>query len=266
MGDGIGLVIGIVQGIMRSPGPIQRPAQEDVVPKVSVIVPVRNGERHLRQALSSICRQTLDDLEIIVVDDGSTDSTAKIIEEFAEADERIRTVRGPAVGSAGAARNAGLELATGDYLAFLDADDFFAPRLLSRLYEQAERDQADVAVTGFRVFDEGTGERKSVDWGLRTAHLPSAQPFTPGSLGGALFYAFGPVAWNKLFRAELVRTSGLTFQPLRRTNDLFFTFSALAHAERITYVDDHLIDYRIGNAGSLQGSQGETPLDFAAAA
>jgi glycosyltransferase involved in cell wall biosynthesis len=235
------------------------------VPKVSVIVPVRNGERHIRRALGSICRQTLADLEIIVVDDGSEDSTPMIIEEFAASDDRVRIIDGPAIGSAGAARNAGLDLATGDYLAFLDGDDFFAPQLLSRLHERIEREHADVAVTGFRVVDERTGERKAVDWGLRTSYLPSGQAFAPSSVGGALFYAFGPVAWNKLFRADLVRAFGLRFQPLRRTNDLLFTFSALAHAERLTYLDERLIDYRVGNPGSLQGSTGETPLDFAAA-
>ncbi|MFT4108172.1 glycosyltransferase family 2 protein [Propionicimonas sp.] len=235
------------------------------MPAVSVVVAVRDGEQYLRHALGSVCRQTMSDLELIVVDDGSTDATPSIIREIAATDARVRMITGPATGSAGSARNAGLEVATGDYLAFLDADDFFAPTLLARLHARAEADRADVTATGFRVFDEPGREPVPVSWGLRTALLPSRTPFAPEALGGALFYAFGPVAWNKLFRADFVRRHGLRFQELRRTNDLHFTFSAIALAERLSYVDRALIDYRIGNPASLQGSTHATPLDFAEA-
>ncbi|MFT3860244.1 glycosyltransferase [Micropruina sp.] len=235
------------------------------MPAVSVVVAVRNGEHHLRHALNSICHQTLPDLEIIVVDDGSNDATPAIIDEFVTGDDRVRTIVGPATGSAGSARNAGLAIATGDYLAFLDADDFFAPTLLARLHTRAEADRADVAACGFRVFDDGDDEPVEVNWGLRTRLLPSRTPFAPQALGGALFYAFGPVAWNKLFRTRFVHRHGLRFQELRRTNDLHFTFSALALAEKVTYVDRPLVDYRTGNTASLQGSTHESPLEFAAA-
>lgn len=235
------------------------------MPAVSVIVAVRNGELFLHHALDSVRRQTLTDIEIIVVDDGSTDRTASIIQDLTAADNRIRSIEGPATGSAGAARNAGLDVATGDYLAFLDADDFFAPQLLSRLHRRAEADRADVTVCGFRVFEDPAGVPNTVNWGLRTEFLPSTTPFTPESLGSGLFYAFGPVAWNKLFRTDLIRRHGLRFQELRRSNDLFFTFSALARAERLSYLPRALIDYRVGNPASLQGSADQSPLDFAAA-
>ena len=230
---------------------------------VSVIVAVRNAEAHLREALTDITRQSLADLEIIVVDDGSTDASARIIAEFAAADARIRVVPGPATGRAGAARNAGLDVAQGDYLAFLDADDRFAPTLLGKLYGKAVSERADVAVTRFRVFDDESTEPVTVDWGLRTDHLPARTPFSPDAVGDALFYAFGPVAWNKLFRADLIRSHGLRFQELPRSNDLFFSFAALAAAQRITYFDRALVDYRVGNPGSLQGNADQTPLAFA---
>ena len=235
------------------------------MPLVSVIVPVRNGEKHLGEALTDIAQQSLTDLEIVVVDDGSTDSTPEILRDFAAHDPRVLVLAGPATGSAGSARNIGLAIAKGDYLSFLDADDRFDPELVERLYRKASEERADVAVTRFRVFDERTGERTAVNWGLRREYLPERTPFAPEAVGGALFYALGPVAWNKLFRAGFIRQHGLTFQPLRRTNDLLFTFSALARAERLTYVDRPLIDYRVGNAGSLQTSVHETPLDFAEA-
>ncbi len=232
---------------------------------VSVIVPVRNAETHLREALTGISQQNLTDLDIIIVDDGSTDASPAIIAEFAAADPRVRVIAGPAIGSAGAARNAGLEIARGDFLAFLDADDRFSPLLLTKLYGKAIADNADVVVNRFRVFDEYGAEPVTMDWGLRTDHVPARTPFTPDAAGDALFYAFGPVAWNKLFRAELIQSHGLRFQELPRSNDLFFSFAALACAERISYVARPLIDYRVGNTGSLQGSADRSPLDFAEA-
>lgn len=231
---------------------------------VSVIVPVRNAETHLRETLAGIGQQKLSDLEIIIVDDGSTDASPAIIAEFAAADPRVKVIPGPAVGSAGAARNAGLDIAQGDFLIFLDADDRFSPLLLTKLYAKALADDADVVVNRFRVFEYGA-EPVTMDWGLRTDYLPARTPFAPDAVGDALFYAFGPVAWNKLFRAELIRANGLRFQELPRTNDLFFSFAALACAQRISYVDRPLIDYRVGNADSLQGSADRSPLDFAEA-
>jgi len=232
---------------------------------VSVIVPVHNAETHLRETLASIAHQRLADLEIIIVDDGSTDSSPQLIAEFAASDPRVTVIPGPAIGSAGAARNAGLEVARGDYLAFLDADDRFSPLLLTKLHTKAVTDRADVVVTRFRVFDEYGAEPVTMEWGLRTDYLPARTPFAPDAVGDALFYAFGPVAWNKLFRTELVRSRGLRFQELPRSNDLFFTFTALAAAERISYFDRPLVDYRVGNPDSLQGSTDRAPLAFAEA-
>lgn len=235
------------------------------MPRVSVIVPVHNAERHLPACLESIRHQTLDDLEIILVDDGSTDSSAAILADFAALDPRACVIAGPAQGSAGAARNAGLAVSTGDYLAFLDADDYFAPTMLSELHGKAVADRADVVACKFEIFNEKTRETTRADWVLRLEHLPHKRPFSPDDVGDHLFYSFNPAAWNKLFRAEFVRAHNLAFQPLRRTNDAYFTFMALALAERITYLDRYLATYRTANTDSLQGTIDESPLEFAKA-
>ncbi len=231
-------------------------------PAISVIVPVHNGEDHVRDCLESILRQTLTDFELIVVDDASTDGTRAIVEGFVRQDTRVTCVGGPGSGSAGAARNVGLALARGRFLAFLDADDLFAPQLLAELYRRAVADDADVAITGFRVFDERTGDLAPADWGLRLERFPQRRPCSPGDLGDHLFLVTNPAPWNKLFRTDFIRGRGLRFQELRRTNDAYFTYMAIAEAERITHVDRYLVDYRVGNQASLQGSVQETPLDF----
>ena len=234
------------------------------MPLVSVIVPVRDGERHLRTALDSVLGQTLTDLEVLVVDDGSTDATPAIVDELAAADPRVRRLAGPATGSAGDARNTALAQASGEYLAFLDADDRFSPTVLEDLHTRAVADRAEIVITGFRV-DDGLGEPRPVDWGLRLEHFPARTPASAAELGDHLFLAVTPAPWNKLFRADFVTANGYRFQSLRRVNDLLFTYSALAGATRISHLPGYGVDYRIGHPGSLQSTLHESPLDFVTA-
>lgn len=234
------------------------------VPVVSVVVPVRNGEQHLTTCLHDIVAQTLRDIEVIVVDDASTDATPAIIDGFAAADSRVRRLSGADSGGAGAARNAGLAAASGRYLAFLDSDDRFSPTLLEELSAKAAADDADIVATRFRVADERTGQIVPVEWGLRLSHFPNKTPFGPGALGDWLFLAVSPAPWNKLFNADFVARADLRFQELRRTNDLFFSTAAMAMARRISYVETYGVDYRVGHE-SLQGTLDKSPLDFAEA-
>jgi len=232
------------------------------MPLVSVIIPVHNGEAALRSTLGSVVAQTLRDIEIIVVDDASTDGTRQIIEDFVAKDSRVHYEVGPGVGSASAARNVGLDLATGTYLAFLDADDFFAPTMLETLSDRAREDDADIVLTKFRTVDHVTGDATPADWALRLQYFPARTPISPNDLGDYLFFAVNPAAWNKLFRTDFIRGSGLRFQHLRRTNDVYFSYMALALAQRISVAEGYLVDYRVNNPGSLQGSLHESPLEF----
>lgn len=114
---------------------------------ISVIVPVYNVEKYLPACLDSICHQTLKELEIILVDDGSTDNSGRIAEQYALQDKRIRVVH-QRNGNPGATRNVGLELATGEYIGFVDSDDWIEPEMFSSLYAKAETDNLDIVVTG----------------------------------------------------------------------------------------------------------------------
>lgn len=239
-----------------------RDSTEPLTPAVSVIVPMHNSERHIQDTLESLSSQSLLNFEVIVVDDGSSDRSPEIVDAFAARDDRFRRIPGPALGSAGAARNAGLESARGEYVAFLDADDLFAPSMLEKLYRRAQVDNADVVLTGFRSMNDVTGEQKAQKWALRIEWLPEQTPFSPEDIADHLFYITNPANWNKLFRRQFVVDQDLRFQQLRRANDAFFTFVALATARRISYVAEELVLYRVGNAASLQGSIHETPLDF----
>ena len=114
-------------------------------PKVSVIIPVYNTEPYLRECLDSVINQTLRDIEIICVDDGSTDGSLAILREYQEKDSRVSVYMQPNL-NAGAARNHGLRYAKGEYLSFLDSDDFFERNMLETAYEYAKRQNAEICI------------------------------------------------------------------------------------------------------------------------
>ena len=144
--------------------------------KVSVIIPVYNVEKYLRQNLQSVADQTLKEIEIICVDDGSTDSSFEIVQEFAAKDPRFVAVQQKNAG-AGAARNNGLRRARGEYLSFLDSDDFFAPDMLETAYNKAQETKADFVVFNSDQYNEDEKKFKQVSWVVRYAELPPYQPF-----------------------------------------------------------------------------------------
>lgn len=109
---------------------------EKIMPKVSVIVPVYNAEKYLQECVDSILRQTLADLELILVDDGSTDSSPALCDRYAEQDARVKVIHKPN-GRAASARNAGIRAASGDYVAFVDSDDWVSPEMYEKCWAPA---------------------------------------------------------------------------------------------------------------------------------
>ena len=138
---------------------------------VSVIIPAWNASSYLRQCLDSVTSQTLTDIEIICVDDGSTDDTSDILCEYAEKDTRISVIRQENRG-AGAARNNALKYAKGKYLSFLDADDFFEPEMLEKSYAAAEKNQADIVVFGCDYYSEANDRFRSCPNSINRLILP----------------------------------------------------------------------------------------------
>ena len=121
--------------------------------KISVIMAIYNVEPYIKQCLDSVCNQTLKEIEIICVDDGSTDNTISIIKDYQKSDPRIHIISQENQ-YAGVARNHGMKYAKGTYLSFLDADDYYMPEMLEKLYQQAEKQQLEVAICEYNFFDE----------------------------------------------------------------------------------------------------------------
>ena len=203
--------------------------------KVSVIIPVYNVEPYLKQCMDSVVGQTLKDIEIICVDDGSTDNSLDILREYAAEDSRIQIIEQKNAG-AGAARNNGMRYATGKYLSFLDSDDFFEPRMLEKAYDLAEKDQADFVAYKSDQYHTDKNQFVQVNWVIRENEIPPYHPFNHRQMTGNVFKVFVGWAWDKLFLKEFVDKYHLTFQEQRTSNDMLFVFSAVALAKKISVV------------------------------
>ena len=232
-----------------------------MTPKVSVIVPVYNSEQYLRQMLDSVLSQTLQEIEVICVDDGSTDQSPAILNEYAEKDERVRLLFQQHA-NAGEARNTGLDHARGDYLIFLDADDFFEEEMLEACVAKLEEDSSDIVIFSAIQYDDRTGESTPLARSLRKDYLPDHVPFIPADMRKYLFNAFQNWPWNKMFRRAFIERENIRFQSIQRTNDMAFVCEALAKAGLISILDREFTHYRIGTSSNLQATNHLAPRAF----
>ena len=230
------------------------------VPKVSVIVPVYNTEDYLRECLDSVINQTLKDIEIICIDDGSTDNSLTILKEYANKDSRIVVVTQRNKGG-GAARNQGLKYAKGKFLSFIDSDDFYNPETIEKMYTKAIDVQADIVICGVRRFNNKFQRFEECPWGLRVDWLPDKEVFNYKDMPKYIFNSFQNWNCNKMFRHEFIKDNDIKFQEIFRTNDLMFTCSALVLANKITAIQEPLFNYRV-NIVSCQTTNHLYPIDF----
>ena len=212
--------------------------------KVSVIIPVYNVSYYLEPALDSVIDQTLREIEIICIDDGSTDSSLEILKKYQKADDRIRIATEQNAGPA-RARNNGLARARGRYVMFLDADDFYELTLLERLYNAAENENLDITIADY---DNSNCRDARFERRINAAHediLKTGRVISRGDCPDELFSCTTGAAWNKLFRRSFIQEKELSFIDVRMFEDVYFTLIAMAIADRIGYVDERLIHHRI---------------------
>ena len=203
-------------------------------PSISVVIPVYNAESFLQKSLDSVFAQNVADIEVICVDDGSSDRSLDILKAYAEKEPRVIVLRQRNAG-AGVARNAGVRVARGRYLDFMDPDDFLAPRMFETLLAKAERTAADIVISGMQRYDAITEAYVRQDvFGNRVKGL--TEVFSAQDVADRLFTSFLPSPCNKFIRREFFVDNRLEFQALPRSNDLCCMFTALALAKRIGIV------------------------------
>ena len=219
-------------------------------PMLSVIVSVYNTELYLRQCMDSLVSQTFADMELVVVDDGSTDSSPAIIAEYAGAHPgKIAVVR-KANGGLADARNAGIAAARGEYVGFVDGDDYVSHVMFQRLCDCARESDSDIVVCRMMGFDPDSGEQYPYleghpeDFGVSLRENP------------ALLVECSPSVCDKIFRATLFHGGELKFPVGLAFEDLATTYSLLARANRIDKVEEYLYFYRRSRTGSIMSSYG----------
>ncbi len=207
------------------------------MPKISVIIPVYNTERYLRDCMDSIVNQTLKDIEIICINDGSSDSSLQILKEYEKQDSRIIVIDKENTG-AGDSRNKGLEVAInsggGDYIKFVDSDDYIALNALEILYNKIIQDNSDICICGIK---DNNGA-STIPKFLGTLNIKENPKYA---------FSFKPDINTKLYKTSVLKDNHLKFQNLTTCNDLFFSYLAVIFAERISVIDDLLYFYRTEN-------------------
>ncbi len=208
-------------------------------PLISVIIPAYNAEKRLNRCLESVCGQDWPNLEILVVDDGSRDSTEHIAREWEKKDPRVRVFHQENTGVAGA-RNRALDAYTGEWVRFVDADDFLPEGSIRALYEQAEKNDSDLVMAGY---EHQVGEINKT-WNLANRDDTISCDEYLAFLNKNANSFFCGVLWNKLFRRDLIEAQKVRFlSGLSYGEDFCFVCDYLQKAQKISFSRDVVYRY-----------------------
>ena len=214
---------------------------------ISIIIPVYNAEKTINRCLKSVCNQTYKNLEIIIVDDGSTDSTNEILTSWKHKDSRVHIIQQNNRGAA-SARNIGMSAIKGAYFGFVDADDWVEPEFYEKLYNSAEKNRLDIVSASIREFYNGDIQKERVN--------SENSPVFSGVQAASYMFRYEEgirtVVWDKLYRASVMKT--LRFDEYVFAEDTLFNYGAMMRCSkygRISYVGynyDHRVSQTTGKA------------------
>lgn len=218
---------------------------------ISIIVPVYGVEKYLRRCLDSLICQTYTNIEIIVVDDESPDSSGEICDEYAERDNRIHVIHQKNMGISGA-RNSGLDIARGEFIAFVDSDDFVSPHMYEYLLKALKQTNAEISICNFQKFKEGTEPQVS-DTKFENTELNVIT-----SKKEKIQYQFlqknvdSNLVWNKLYKREIWEK--FRFPMIRAYEDEAIIYQIIYELNKIVYLDINLYYYLLRQNGSITSS------------
>ena len=216
-------------------------------PKISIIIPVYNVEKYLRQCLDSVVNQTLQDIQIICVNDGSTDGSLAILQEYADKDSRIEIIDKPNGGNPGGARNAGIPRVRGKYMYFLDSDDWIDPTLCEKTYYRLESTGADLVLFfEQRIVEDGQKKRFHASGIYQNSISPKAEDC----------FRFFPAPWNRVIQTSFFHKLGTLFPEACLPEDTYLHWVMLANEPKVEVLLEKLHYYRLHD-GSQIGQYGE---------
>ena len=201
-------------------------------PAISVIVPIYNVEKYLSKCIESIINQTLANIEIILVNDGSTDNSGKIADEYSNLDNRIRVIHQQNSGQ-GSARNKGIEISNGKYIGFVDADDWIDADMYEKMYEKAINRNADIICCSRKVFDEEYNLKLIVD--VKEVEYDSVKSDLPNYVINDLLYPQTVSTCNKIYLSKVIKRNDIKFRSVKEvgSEDTLFNYCTLLHANKI---------------------------------
>lgn len=219
-------------------------------PKISVIVPIYNAELYLEQCIESVLNQTLRDIELLLIDDGSTDNSFLICEKYKKRDNRIQLYTNKNVGQ-GLERNFGIKKSTGEYIAFLDSDDQYKENMLEKLYQRAIETNADMV--SCRIVDMHDGKiikehplNDKVLIGCKEIKAAMADMISYEEKDG---YSGCIAIWDSIFKRDIIENEGIQFFSERDvySEDLLFKLMFMTHAKKIAFCTEAVYLYRVND-------------------
>ncbi|MGN1181350.1 MAG: glycosyltransferase family 2 protein [Suilimivivens sp.] len=216
--------------------------------KISVIVTAYNIEQYLPRCLDSLLKQTYEPLEIIVVDDGSTDATAAICDEYAKRAENIKVMHREN-GGPSAARNTGLTAAQGDYIGYVDGDDFIEPDMYESMLMACIRTNADIAICSYRPVGEGAEEFHPTGNVIELSREQALELYISGHSQYHIYHS----VWSKLFSRKVIEN--IAFREGRKSEDIMYTTQALAAASKCVFLDTPYYNYMVDRDTSIMNSR-----------
>lgn len=222
------------------------------MPKVSIIVPVYNVEKYLPKCLDSLLGQTFNDIEIICVDDGSTDGSGEILGVYAQRDSRIKIVT-KENGGLFSARHEGMKYINGKYVIFVDSDDWVSESLVEKSLEAASDENTDVVVFGAFSVREKDGKTVCKRGGYDYAKIP--EKFNRKNI-----FKYPPTAWSKMYRSDFIKRNNIRFQEIKNGEDQLFFIHAMLCANKIKVVRENLYYYIKSRAGAITAVNKKTSL------
>ena len=225
-------------------------------PEVSVVVPVYNTEKYLDDCLKSILRQTFQNIEILCIDDGSTDGSAALLKKYASLDPRLQIITQKNAGLS-CARNAGMAAARGKYIYFVDSDDFIAPETLEMLVKRMHETAADIVICNMLLYFDDTktyaGFRDEVLY-----YQLKNRTFTLEEVPQIINCV---AAWDRLFDRKFLAENHFAFLPKTLYEDALFTVQTVLKAKRIAVIPDHLYFYRKNTGISITDNEARSQLN-----
>ena len=224
--------------------------------KVSIIIPIYNISAYIDQAIESACSQTYKNIEVILVDDGSTDNSPEKCDAWAAKDDRIIVIH-KENGGLSDARNKGLDLAKGDYIYFLDGDDYISPELVGTCVEHMDQGYDLVAFQNYIVHEDGTVKHRALR--KKEYLINNETDRRKYYIEALLYWTMGWEAWNRMFRRDLIEKQYLRFEDNKKifAEDLCFSLCYCLHASNIKCIEKSLYYYRLRGGSIMDNARGQ---------